>query len=42
MHLGGGRHSGPHHSMLAHPSFQSSIHGMIQGDRMGMEEMRIP
>jgi len=42
MHLGNGHHSGDHHSMVSQPSYQSSIHGMTQGDRMGMEEMRIP
>jgi len=42
MQLGDDHHSGTHHSMLPHPSLQSSIHGMTQGDRMGMEEMRIP
>jgi len=41
MHLGDGRHSGDHHSMVSQPSYQSSIHGLDQGNRIGIEGMTI-
>jgi len=42
MHLGDGHHSGDHHSMFPHTSFQSSPHGLAPDGTIGVKGMAIP
>jgi len=42
MHLDDGHHSGDHHSMFPHTSFQSSTHGLAPDGMTGVKGMTIP